>query len=109
VPEILISYFDWSPSPVPWEALLIAPLAALKTVLTRIERAPHQIAFRPFAPAFAIYARLPDMTDDDGKPLAVPFAVIHSGMTQAEAETLKNQLKAERWTPAAADIFKEAA
>ena len=107
--EINVRYFDWSPAPYPWEALFIAPMQALQTILTHIEREPHQIAFRPFDGAMAIYARLPDVHDEDGKPLAVPFAVIDSGLGQDEAETLRTQLKAQRWTFRPADIFKEAA
>lgn len=109
MPEIMTAYFDWSPSPCPWEALFIEPMAALQTILTRIEREPHQIAFRPFDGAVGIYARLPDVLDDDGKPVAVPFAVIHSGLSQEVAETLRTQLKALRWTFHDADFFKEAA
>ena len=108
-PEIKVSYFDWSPSPYPWEALFIAPMGALKIILTRIEREPHQVAFRPFDPGFALFARLPDVLDDDGKPMAAPFAVIHSGLGQEDAETIRTQLKAQRWSFRAADFFKEAA
>ncbi|ESQ89175.1 hypothetical protein ABENE_14470 [Asticcacaulis benevestitus DSM 16100 = ATCC BAA-896] len=55
-------------------------MQALQTILTNLEREPHQVAFRQFDDAFAIYARLPDVSDEDGKPLAVPFAVIDSGL-----------------------------
>ena len=96
---IMVTYRDWSPSPFAWEALFVAPIEALRRILTRLEREPHQVALRPFADQVDVFARIPDLLDENGKPAAVVFAEITEGLTLEEAKALQSQLKSEGWKP----------
>lgn len=87
-------YMSESPAPYKWEAMWNKDKkTCLQTVLTRIERAPHQIAFIQSSDGIDILARRTD------RPAPVIFACIFTGLTLAEAERLRAELKAEGWKP----------
>ncbi len=91
---ISAAYEPWSASAYPFEVWIgVAPNDAFARILTRIERAPHQVAVRRFGAKPDIWAKLPDYPDP------VPFATVVTGLTPEDAEAARQFLKARGWRP----------
>lgn len=94
--EISCAYDDHSASRYDLELFINVPsVRALARILTRIERAPHQVAVRHLEGMPHLWGRVPDA------PNPIPLATIVDGMTPEEAEGARQLLKSKNWTPGA--------
>ena len=98
--RIDILYSRWAGSAFAWESLSMPSDEALRTLLTRIRRAPHQVGFQQGDGWVDVMAMMPGVLDDGGNAVFAPMATIWSGLDMAGVKTARQSLKSVGWSPA---------